>query len=177
MLGLIFGLGLGASAHAGDDDLEKAVKASYLYKFAPFVGWPAKVFASPDSPFVVCVVGRDPFGSLLDRAVKGQKVGTRPIVVQRLASVDRSSPCQIAYLGGSREQSVKAALAALRGEPVLTVTDDPTAPGMVDFVLADDRVRFRIDQAAAAESQLTVSSKLLGLALSVNVRKPLGSAP
>lgn len=174
LLGLMLGLGLALAARADPADLETAVKASYLYKFGPFVDWPAQAFAGPDSPFVICVVGRDPFGSLLDRAVTGQRVGGRAIVVARLASADHGSACQVAYLGGSRDQSVRAALAALRGAPVLTVTDGPGGPGIVDFVLADNRVRFRIDEAAAAENQLTISSKLLGLALSVNQKKPSG---
>jgi hypothetical protein len=39
---------------------------------------------------------------------------------------------------------------------------------MVDFTLHQGKVRFRIDQAAAEANGLTVSSKLLSLALSVN---------
>src|ERR1700756_4784994 len=48
------------------DTLEYAVKAAYLYKFTPFVEWPASAFAGPGSPFNVCVLGDDPFGPALD---------------------------------------------------------------------------------------------------------------
>ncbi len=37
--------------------------------------------------------------------------------------------------------------------------------GMIDFVLKDARVRFRIDPRAAERSGLTISSKLLSLAV------------
>jgi hypothetical protein len=37
-------------------------------------------------------------------------------------------------------------------------------------VIHDNRVRFEIDDAAAARNGLTISSKLLGLALSVKPR-------
>jgi hypothetical protein len=84
--------------------------------------------------------------------------------------------CQIAYLGGSRAQPVKEALRVLRGAPVLTVTDGPAAPGVVDFAIADSRVRFRIDEATATDDGLTISSKLLGLALSVTQRQVSGPA-
>ena len=56
----------------------------------------------------------------------------------------------------------------MRGAPVLTVTDDagdPAARGMIDFVLRDGRVRFRIDPRAAERSGLVISSKLLSLAV------------
>lgn len=172
---LVAGLLAGAGAQAQPNALEAAIKASYLYKLAPFVAWPPQVFPAPDSPLVICVIGDDPFGSLLDRAVTGQHVGTRSIVVNRLPVADREAPCQIAFLGGSRAQPVKDALRALRGAPILTVTDDPAAPGVVDFVVVQDRVRFRIDDEAAAENGLTISSKLLSLALTVTPRKPSGS--
>jgi hypothetical protein len=44
---------------------EYQVKAAMLYKFALFVEWPAKAFATETSPFVACVVGQDPFGKWL----------------------------------------------------------------------------------------------------------------
>ena len=158
------------TAHAWPQvSLESAVKATYLYKFAPFVDWPAK----PGAPaaFNICVIGTDPFGPLLDRLVAGQRVADRPIVVRRLAQAQRDAPCQIAFVAGSRGQDVKAALLALRGAPVLTVTDGAMDPGVIDFAVVGGRVRFRVDDEAAAENGLTVSSKLLSLAISVRPRK------
>ena len=84
-------LGLGSAARA--EDLELAVKAAYLYKLAPFVDWPPGAL-DPQGPFNLCVVGRDPFGSVLDRAVAGQVIGGRPIAVRRLRTIDKGSGCQ-----------------------------------------------------------------------------------
>ena len=159
------------------ESLETAVKAAYLYKFAPFVEWPAAAAHPAGAPFTVCVVGADPFGPVLDRAVAGQKVGDRPIAVRRLAAAAHDSPCDIAFLGGSRAQSVRDELGVLHGAPVLTVTDGGAAPGVVDFALTEGRVRFRVDDQTAAEDGLTVSSKLLSLAVSVRPRKTSGSTP
>jgi len=164
-------------AAQAQESLEIAVKAAYLYKLAPFVDWPAAATHSAGAPFTVCVVGDDPFGPVLDRAVAGQKVGDRPIGVRRLATAAHDSPCDIAFLGGSRAQSVKDELSVLHGAPVLTVTDGGTATGIVDFALTQGRVRFRVDDQAAAEDGLTISSKLLSLAVSVRPRKTSGSTP
>ncbi|HWA89829.1 MAG TPA: YfiR family protein [Rhizomicrobium sp.] len=150
-------------AAQADDTLEYKIKAAYLYKFAPFVAWPDKVFASPDSPINVCVSGANPFGAALDRIAAGQRVGGRPVQVKHVASVAPDSLCQIVFLGGSAEQSPAQGAAALRGQPVLTVTDG--AGGIIGFVLVDNRVRFSIDKAAADESHLAISSKLLSLAV------------
>jgi hypothetical protein len=148
--------------------LEIAVKATDLYKFAAFVEWPASAFAGPAEPAVLCVTGDDPFGPVLDQAVRGQKVGDRPIVVMRLERVERGAPCTILFAAPSRRQPPAEVLDRLRGQPVLTVTDeaaDPAARGMIDFVLREGRVRFRIDPRAAEHGGLVISSKLLSLAV------------
>ena len=148
--------------------LEYPIKATYLYKFAPFVTWPEAAFDSPGSPFVLCIVGEDPFGSLLDQAVAGQRVGQHPIVVRRLQKVDRGANCHILFVGASRGQAAADALAVVKGAPVLTVTDSvgaDTGASVIHFVVQDNRVRFRIDGQAAAQNGLVISSKLLSLAL------------
>ena len=50
--------------------LEYSVKANYLVRFAAFVDWPARAFASSQAPVVICVAGRDPFSGALERAAR-----------------------------------------------------------------------------------------------------------
>lgn len=155
-----------APAWGENASLEYAVKATYLYKFAPFVSWRAGL---PDAagPFHICVAGDDPFGAVLDQAVAGQHLGRRTVTVKRVAAAARGMGCQVLYIGGSSSQSAADALRAVKGEPVLTITDaarSPDAKGVIHFWVAGGRVRFEIDAAAAATQGLTVSSKLLALA-------------
>jgi hypothetical protein len=168
-------LGMATLARA-EEALDVAVKATYLYKLAPFVDWPPTSFPAPDSPFDLCVIGDDPFGPVLDRAVAGQRIAGHPIVIHRMAQAQHNGGCEMAFVAGSRAQPVNEALRQLAGAPVLTVTDSPSSPGIVDFVTDEGRVRFRIDDEAAAESDLTISSKLLRLAMSVVPRRGGGGA-
>ena len=172
LLGLLAALAWGEALAAGAAAPEYAVKAAYLSKFGAFVDWPPTAFNSPNSPMVICVAGEDPFGSLLDQTVGGQRIGARPVEVKRVDRVDRNQGCQILYLGGSKRQSVADALKAVRGAPVLTVTDGRRnePPGIIDFGLAGNHVRFSVDPDAAARSGLTISSKLLSVALAVRSR-------
>jgi predicted RNA binding protein with dsRBD fold (UPF0201 family) len=120
----------------------------------------------------LCVIGRDVFGSVLDQAAAGEQIDGRRVQVRRMDAATPASGCNVAYLTGSARQSVPAALTVLRSAPVLTVTDNrwSSARGMVHFQIAANRVRFHIDDQAAAQSRLEISSKLLGLALSVRQR-------
>jgi hypothetical protein len=177
-LWLVLVLGLGwmpaMPAHAQGGTLEYAVKAAYLYKFLPFVDWPARAFAAPASPFDLCIAGDDPFRELLDAAVASQRVSDRRIVVRRLTIAERPTGCHILFVGSANPRAVTEALQAASGMPVLSVTDgarEPGAKGMVNFVVQANRVRFEIDDLAAAASGLAISSKLLNLALNVRPRE------
>lgn len=69
--------------------------------------------------------------------------------------------------------SVDTALDAVRGQPVLTVTDlPPAAPhkGIINFVLQSNHVRFEIDGGEATRNGLRISSQLLALAVNAGVR-------
>ena len=153
--------------------LEYAIKAAYLYKLAAFVNWPPASFESSSSPLRICVIGEDPFKTVLDQAVSGVSVAGRPVQIARYDAVQPNMACQIAYVAGSPIQSRADALKILKGEPVLTVTDqgrggDPASEeGVVNFVLIENRVRFDIDQHQAVEDHLALSGKLLSLAVEV----------
>lgn len=159
------------SAAAIAQPTETDVKAAFLPRFARYVTWPASAAPSGSDPFVLCVIGSDPFGDGLDSAVRSQSVDGRRIVVRRLGSASSAGGCQIAYVGAGGE-SVAQILAALRGKPVLTVTDarNGGARGMIHFSVVDGRVRFSIDEADASRRGLSISSRLLALALSVKQR-------
>lgn len=147
--------------------LEYAVKANYLYKFTPFVAWPETALPAGPSPLSICIVGEDPFGAAMDDAVRGQAVDGHPLVVRRFASVAATPDCQVIYLGRGAAKRPVDILSALRGAPVLTVTDDAAGfgGGIIHFVVRDGKVRFGIDAGAAQASGLTISSKLFALAV------------
>jgi hypothetical protein len=150
--------------------LEYAVKATYLYKLAPFVNWPPRTFTAPNAPFQICIVGDDPFDDYLEKAVAGHSLGSHPFAVQRLDKLEAGAECQIAFIGHLSKQSLADALSAVEGKPVLTVTDSNASGedgSIMQFVIEHGRVRFDIDTSAAARNHLAISSKLLNLALAV----------
>jgi hypothetical protein len=155
---------------AENEALEYAVKAAYLSKFGLYVEWPRAAFSSPSSALNLCIAGEDPFGATLDKAVADQRIGNRAIVVRRLKTVARDSGCHILYIGGSDRRHIRQVIDAVQGTGVLIVSDGaiPAPAGsIINFVVKDNRVRFDIDDEAADQNALTVSSKLLSLALNV----------
>lgn len=149
--------------------LEQAVKANYLFKFAPFVDWPSGVFPPAEKKFLICVVGEDPFGRILDDVVRGEKMVGRPVIVRRLDPAADPAGCHILFAGRSPVANY-APFGPVNGKPVLTVGDrDGGPPGaMIQFVMQAGRVRFQIDDRSARACGIRISSKLLGLAISVD---------
>jgi hypothetical protein len=164
----------GPRSYAADAGaLEYAVKANFLYKFGDYITWPPQALGPANGPVTICVAGSDPFGTMLDEAVAGEVVAQRPIFVKRLATVTPDAGCHILYIGPSPSQSIAAALQAVAGQPVLTITDSAFEDtGIINFLIRDNRVRFSIDQQAAAAGGLEISSKLLSLAVTVRRAGP-----
>ena len=157
------------AAYSGIADavpIEQAIKASYVTKFAPFVEWPATAFAAPASPFLICLTGRDAFGSAIDELALGQKVRGRPMQVRRIVETGSISGCHILVIGTGTSDTV---LGQAAGKPMLTVSDKTAGldRGMIRFVQLGGRVRFEIDNGSARAAHLAVSSKLLSLAVTV----------
>jgi hypothetical protein len=172
-LGLPFAAGTHAApATEQSQPLETQVKAAFIPKFASYVSWPSSMMGAPDDPILLCIIGRDPFGSGLEETTTRQRVDQHPFVVRRLDSTAGATNCHIAFLSGSAKESPAAMQEALRGKPILTVTDASLGAtrGMVHFTVKDGRVRFYIDDALAARSNLAISARLLSLALGVKPR-------
>ena len=145
------------------ESLEDAVKATYVYKFAPFVTWPASIHGDA---FTICVYGSDDITSLLPQATVGQDIDGRRIAVRSIAGAEIPADCQVLYI--ARWPTGAAVLVAARGRPVLTVTDENGIEhGIVRLIVIDHHVRFDIDTRLATEAGLSISSKLLGLAVQV----------
>jgi len=166
----LWGLVLIGGARA-DVSLEYAVKAAYLPKFIPFITWPDTAFAAPTAPVTICVVGTDPFGGKLDQAAGGLKSGEHPVAIRYLSAPDPSASCQLVFVGKADPATAVGALDAVKGKPVVTVTDSGLKErGVISFVIEANHVRFDIDDAAAAQDGVVISSKLLSLARAVKQR-------
>lgn len=155
---------------------EYQVKAVFLFNFAQFVDWPPEAFADSLAPLVIGVVGDDPFGPLLEATVRGETVHARSLEIRRYRRTDDLSTCHVLFISRSETARLAGILAALQGQPILTVSDDEDFArrgGVVGFVTESGKIRFRINLEAARAARLTISSKLLRLAEVVSLRESL----
>jgi len=149
---------------------EYQVKAAYLLNFAKYVEWPASALDGPTAPFVIGVLGQDPFGADLDKMVASRSINHRPIVVKRLATDAEAKGCQILFIGASESFRFGGIRETLKELPILTVADTESSVesgGVISFVRKENKVRFQVNLNAARARQLTISSRLLSVAESI----------
>lgn len=161
------GLAASVSAQAA---AEYDVKAAFLYNFAKFVEWPPDAFDSPGSPMTLCIVGKDPFGDVLDTLVRGETLQGRPLIVHRTRDLLEVRDCHVVFLSRTEQARQDEVLATVRGAGILTVGEGDSflrEGGIIRFVLEANRVRFEVNLDAAERNGLKLSSKLLRLARSV----------
>jgi hypothetical protein len=152
---------LGALARA-EDRLEYQVKALFLVRIAQFAAWPETALPPPPAPFVIGIVGDDPFGPLMEEAVRGERVAGRTVAVRRFADAGAMGPAHLLFVSASRRGELDAVLARAAG--ALTVADFAGfvgGGGAVELFLDRGRVRFRVDRGAARRAGIELSSKLL----------------
>jgi hypothetical protein len=154
------------SAYAQDPGLEYRVKAAYLLNFTRYAEWPPTAFAGPAAALNICIVGRDPFGPVLEQTLQARRTSGRPVRILR-PSRPTDGGCHVAFLGAATPAVLESWLTALATEPTLTVGDGEgfvEAGGMIGFVIVDETVRFEINPDAVRAGRLQLSSRLLSLA-------------
>lgn len=155
---------LAGTAAAAATPTESQLKAVFLFNFAQFVEWPPEAFETAQTPFAICVLGKDPFGADLDEAVRGEAVMGRPLIVKRHTDVEELGACHILYVGGAELATLRPRLAGLERRSTLVVSDAVQPGVMIGFVKERHRLRLRINLAAANGAGLNISSKLLRIA-------------
>jgi hypothetical protein len=153
---------------------EHSVKAVFLYKFLPFIEWPANAFAHPDSPFVIGVAGARNVAEELAELAEGRLVSGRRVLVRRLEDARAQDDLHLLYLGAGSRAQIAGALAEAKSRRIVTVTDLPDGLALgsvINFLLVEGRVRFEIAIDAAEEVGVKVSARLLGVAYRVLGRK------
>jgi hypothetical protein len=146
---------------------EYQVKAAFLYNFVKFVEWPSEAFASETAPIVIGVLGDSPFGTDLEKMIKGKTINGRELAV-RPVSMPELKLCQIVFICRSEKKRINEVFRALQGSSTLTVGEldrFTESGGMINFVMEGNKVRFEIKGDAAKQAGLKISSKLLSLAL------------
>ena len=148
---------------------EYQLKAVFLYRLSLFITWPKEAFKDSDQPFVIGILGEDPFGPLIDKVVINESVNKRPIQVRRFVRIDDvlNEPCQILFISKTQRNQWSGIIHKLDKHAMLTVSDMARFSqmgGMVNIWTQNSRIKIDINSDETRKAGLIVSSKLLKVA-------------
>jgi hypothetical protein len=156
-----------AHVRADDTSREYQIKAAFIYNFAQFTQWPDSAFTGSSDPFVVGVIGQNPFGTSLEQIMNGKTIAGRSVVVKYLDSPDQIAGCNLLYVAAGEDDNLDGIFKVVADKPILTVGDSPKFPwagGIIRFLIEDNKIRFEISPDSADKAGLRISSKLMSLA-------------
>ena len=153
---------------AAQEFSEYEVKARCLGLYVTrYIKWPEASFKEKDSPFVIAVLGKDPFGPSLTTVMKGRKAGEHPIKVVAIASIDELLDCQLLFMPSASEKQLPKVLEFYKDKSTLIVAESALAAengAHVGMYLEKSKLSFTINAVAAKHAKLELSSELLKLA-------------
>jgi hypothetical protein len=170
---LIFTQTIAHAAFAQGTPLEQEVKATFLYKFGNYIDWPEGTFGRADEPLTIGVIGAAEVAADLQEITRDKTIQGRAVIVRTFQPSDRLEEAQILFIGRAEQGRLDTVLAAIRGKPVVTVTEvaDPAlGSGIINFVIDQNKVRFDIALDNADDSNIKISARLLGVARKVVTR-------
>lgn len=145
---------------------EERIKAAYLYNFITLTNWPGEI----GKDINLCIYTGDSYDELLQE-LNGEKAGNRRIKLMTL-SEDKLHLCHVLFMSHKTVEKFNGMIIKkLHNQAVLTVSD---TPGALDkgFIIGlekqGNRVVFVVNQGAALRNRLTLSSKLLRMAVRIS---------
>jgi hypothetical protein len=147
------------------DVTEQALKAALVYNFAKFTEWPEDALRATAS-FTACALGDDA-ADALTHTLKDRLLLGRGINVLRIKVGGPVRSCHLLYVSGVTGAETAALVTAVRGAPVLTISDEENFArlGGIAYVFVENgRWRFDVNLDVARRARLQLSSKMLALA-------------
>ena len=161
-LGLACWLGLGlplAPLARAQAISEYGMKAVLFYRLSQFVYWPSD--EKTPTPLILCVVGKNPFGTSL--AQLNQGVGGIDV---RIAPSDPNA-CHLLFISRSESGNLDGWLSRTEGRRIVTVSDIAgfaRAGGMIELPVEGERVGIVINRKTAQKTSIEFNAQLLRLA-------------
>jgi hypothetical protein len=166
-------LAAGGEARSEVELPEYKLKAVFLLNFIRYTTWPAKCFENEHSPFVLVVVGKDPFGSYLESTFQGEKVLGRTVEIRRARELPEKVEGHLVFCSELQKPERAELLRRCAGRPQLLIGETPGFAEQgagINFFIEDLKTRFEVNTQALAESGLELSPSVLKLAKIVKTK-------
>lgn len=146
------------------------VRAACLYNFIKYANFPRSAFKrhkKNKDPIVILIVGKDPFGKVIDDMLRKKKAHGRTFVIKRRRTVPVRIDAHLVYAAGLKAKDEALLVKRTLGQPCLLVGDDKAFPkggGFIRLYEEKGKTRFDVDLARQKDTGVKLDVELLKLA-------------
>jgi len=145
-----------------------AIKAGFIYHFTRFIKWPPpSKFNKSNNSYNICVIGDNPFGTILNRLEEKHRFKEHPLKILTDVSQSDFEGCHILFVSFSERFNVEQIVKQTKNRQVLTVgdTDGFAERGIdINLLVVKNKVKFEINKQCLDAAGFKVSSELYDLA-------------
>jgi YfiR/HmsC-like len=167
LLIIIYLLSLAPSSVANaEQSMEYEVKAAFIYNFTKFTEWPDHLFENKETPIRICILGKSPFGKLLNDISRSSSQN-RALEIKFLSSLQNALNCHVVFISRSKEKKLTQILRKMQHLPILTTSDIngfAQQGGIIGLTIKNGEVHLKINFEASKKAGVKLSSKLLDIA-------------
>jgi len=145
---------------------EYQIKAAILFNVLKFTDWPAA--NAPSESLVVGIVGKDPFGGMIDKVFSGKKKGKSSIVIKRYPSLTGLTDSDLGeihavFVTDGEIKGIGEMRAKLESAGILIIgeSDGSAANGHVAIPVKKGKVKIQVNKGLLEAAGFKMKSKLL----------------
>jgi hypothetical protein len=140
-------------------------QALFIYNFLRHINWPD---GSDQETFVIGVYGDSPVYQQLQQFTVNRKIGTKTIVLRRISSASDASFCQMVFVPEQNSSKISGLKKQIGNKSCLIVGEQEGSNAIgstIEFLIQDNKLKFRIDEERAKQQNLTFSRALIDMAV------------
>jgi YfiR/HmsC-like len=171
---LAFSLFLGCAAYGQSVSYtESQLKVLFIHNFAKYTVWPQEALSETNNVFTLGIVGNNLPDEAL-RLIRDKTIKNRDLRIKKFGSVKEALSqqrelelCQVVFVSASEGNDLSELFKLLKKASVLTIGEADgflDRGGIINFVVAKNKVNFEINSAAAQRANLKLDTQLLKLA-------------
>jgi hypothetical protein len=141
------------------------IEAMFIYNFLRHVEWPA---GNTSNKFVIGVYGNSLTYDQLVQFTSNRKVGTRAIEVRKFTSIAEAANCQLVFVPHNQISKIAEIKRSIGNKSCLIVGEKEgsnAAGSSIEFVVQNNKLKFRVDENNAKQHNLMVSKALLDMSI------------
>lgn len=152
---------------------EYAVKANMTAKIPTQVTWPDELRGEIEStPFIIAVIGKNPFGSKLDLVSEKAKIKNRQVETRYISKLEEiaESGCNLLFITKTSKKKLAEIVEFTGTKPILMISDTKGYAEMgvhINILIKGGKLRFEVNRKAMRKSGLNVNYHLLKLAVRI----------